>query len=131
MKSLLISVVASFLVIGAGKAQQLNDVVVPTQAFDTVSTNYTFSTFTNATHGQLANWTASHAVYHTVQFYPTGACSFTVDRTIDGTNWVAGTSNAVAAASITEVTLTGKYNQLRVRVQGTNVGGGFSYLGGR
>ena len=131
MKSLFAIIVASFLVIGSGKAQQLNDVVVPSQAFDTLSTNYVFTAFTNATLATVVTIQASPSLYHTVQIYPTNVYTYVVDRTIDGTNWFCGATNAAGAAFISEATITGKYNQLRVRVQGTNLGGGISYLGGR
>jgi len=130
MKSLL-KLLLPFAIVGMAKAQQLNDVVVPTQAFDTISTNYTFNGFTNATPGLTVTLNTSPVLYHTLQFYPTGVCSYVVDRTIDGTNWFAGATNAVTAGTVAEATITGKYNQMRVRIQGTNIGGGCSYLGGR
>ena len=54
-----------------------------------------------------------------------------MDKSLDNTNWVLGTTTAIAAGVVTESTVTGKEGYLRIRIQGTNVGGGINYLGGR
>jgi hypothetical protein len=130
MKSLY-TLIVTLAVIGAARAQDLVTVVPENQAFNVYSTNYVFSRFTNAAPSNVVLLATSPSLYHTIHFYPTGVCSYAVDKSLDNTNWVLGTTTAIAAGVVTESTVTGKEGYLRIRIQGTNVGGGINYLGGR
>ncbi len=55
---------------------------------------------------------------------------YAVDRSLDGTNWVVVSTNALLANGTTEVTMSGKYLQVRVRQIGTNAAMIVNYLGG-
>jgi hypothetical protein len=128
----LVAILATFLVIGAGKAQQVIDVSSPNSTWDVINTNWVANGFTNATPiAVVSNLYVGSAVNHTFQFYGTNNFSYTVCRSIDNVNWFCGATNAVAANSVAEATITGKYLYMKVMIQGTNIGGGFNYLGGR
>ena len=130
MKSLLTLLVA-LAVIGAARAQQSQTFVSPNQAFNTIASNYTLTAFTNASPSNVVVFATSQALYHTIQLYPTNVCSYALDKSLDNTNWTLGTTTAIAAGVVTEATVTAKQAYLRIRLQGTNIGGGINYLGGR
>jgi len=74
-------------------------------------------------------------LYHTIDVAnnstsPTNIV-WTVDHSIDATNWVIGSTNTTANAVVGEVTLTQKIGFIRIRVTETNAVGLILYLGGR
>ena len=133
MKSLL-TLLLALTVTGAVRAQQVVDGVPLQQAYCTIGTNYVFANLTtNATPVTVETLQVDWALYHTFQSYTaTNAMSVAIDKSLDGTNWVLGTTNAIAVGVASETTITGKYLNFRVRASGTNLlGAGVNYLGGR
>lgn len=55
----------------------------------------------------------------------------TLDRSIDGTNWVPFLTNEVSAIGTTETTMTGKWAYIRARCIRTNGTHSITYYGGR
>ena len=132
MKSLL-ALLLALTATGAVRAQQVNDGVPLQQGFCTIGTNYALGNTTNATLVTVETLQVDWALYHTFQSYTaTNAMSVAIDKSLDGTNWVLGTTNAIAVGVASETTITGKYLNFRVRASGTNLlGAGVNYLGGR
>ena len=93
-------------------SRNVNDFVV-------VFTNSTSITFTNTATVTNSQDTA-RTVYHTFQVYSTtvgtNAITATLDKTIDGSNWVPVSTNVVTSNSIAEYTAVGKWTQFRWRV---------------
>lgn len=73
------------------------------------------------------------ANYHTIQFVNTGTNSAAcmVDRSLDNTNWILVSTNAVAASATAEVTMVGRWSYIRARLRSTNTTVTATYLGGR
>lgn len=127
----LLAIIASLSIIGVGRAQSLIDVASPNTAWNCLSTNMVVNTITNANPTSVATLNVGGGLYHTFQLYGTNGFSYCIARSIDNTNWFVGTTNAVTANVVAETTITGKYLYMQVRLQGTNINGGFNYLSGR
>lgn len=71
-------------------------------------------------------------LYHTFHGINGGSTlqQFAVDRSLDNTNWVVVSTNALLASGTTEVTMTGKFSFVRARQIGTNAAMNVLYLGG-
>jgi hypothetical protein len=69
---------------------------------------------------------ASLCKLHTFQVtmastFTTNLAVITLDRTLDGSNWVPFFTNSVSASASTDTNLTGAWQQFRARVVVTNV----------
>jgi hypothetical protein len=115
----------------AARAQSLNVVTPLPDAFSTLSTNYVFGTFTNATATNVLTLRVDGALYHTFHFYGATNFQYAIARSLDNTNYYYGATNAVTPNVVSEATITGKETWFRLLIQGTNVVGGINYLGGR
>jgi hypothetical protein len=132
MKSLCYLFATLAACLAAGAQSVLTDVVYPaTSAYMADYANMlTFNGATNAT--SITNRVDGN-LYHTFHVYNTGtnAIQYVIDKSLDGTNFVAGATNAVAASSNSESSIVGKEAFFRVRTFATNTTGSIFYLGGR
>jgi hypothetical protein len=130
MKSLCYIVVA--LAVSMAARAQLVDVVYPAPAayMADYANMLTLNGTTNAT--SITNRVDGN-LYHTFHIYNTGTNSmqYVIDKSLDGTNFVAGATNTVGAGVNAEGTITGKEAFFRVRTFATNATGAIYYLGGR
>lgn len=92
----------------------------------------------NVTNSVTDAWTVDMSLYHTFHFYVTSTnlngFQYVIDKSLNGTNWVAGATNSIgsaAAGGVAEATITGKEYQFRIRTFSTNATVEIDYLGGR
>jgi hypothetical protein len=103
-----------------------------TRAFDTQTTAL-LSAPLITTNKTGSGFFVENAIYHTFHTVNSGTNSIYVgiDRSLDGSNWVAVGTNTVAASGVGETTMTGKWSWVRARWYGTNSTTTVNYLGGR
>jgi hypothetical protein len=131
MKSLL-TIIVSFAICMVAKAQLMQDVLyAPSQAYFT-DYNTLLTLASPNTNSVGSSFRIDGSLYHSIHAYSTNAFSFALDKSMDGTNWVYGVTNAVAANIPVEVTLVQKIGYIRARtIASTNIVGQINYLGGR
>jgi len=104
------------------------------EAFNTQTTTALTASGTTTTNSVGTGFWTEANLYHTFEAICTGSAAqqIAIDRSLDGSNWIVVSTNAVAATTgITEVTMTGKWSYMRVRQIGTNSALSVLYLGGR
>ena len=120
----LIAIAAATVVFAAAVAQQMD-------AFGNwVYLGY-FNTVTNSTPTAVVTNNTAGSIYHTFHFVATNQATYSLQRSIDRTNWYVGATNALTPNVVTEATVTGKYSYFRILIQGTNVGLNVNYFGGK
>lgn len=135
MKTLTIIVCAAFALVMGAKAGVPNDTAYTSQmAYLADYFSYTGTNVTAAVTNLIGNTNQVDGnLYHTFHIYnySTNAISYVIDKTISGTNWVAGATNTVASGVNAEATITGKESLFRMRFINTNAQFEADYLGGR